>query len=241
LGLAAQTAALGCTCEGDRDRASVLDHLAGGRELAGAGFYRERHDGVACLIGRVQKTSRGIKTDKPGRRTLCRLRSDRSQCTARRIGAVDGDAVMTTIGTVYETPIWCDGDFSSGAVSGKLGWQRRDDLCWRQRSILVLPAVGCCCAVELVEHPDHRKLWVERQMARSGAGARLDRGGLGRRELTTACIEPKDENPIQTLVGDKDEAAGGIEHHVMRMRTGLLDLVGAGLRRPVSQRVLIFK
>jgi hypothetical protein len=50
---------LGCTCEGDCDWTGILDFLTGGRELAGAGFYPERHDGVACLIG-IKTVRRGV-------------------------------------------------------------------------------------------------------------------------------------------------------------------------------------
>jgi len=183
-------------CKDNRDGAAVLDHLTGRSKLTGAGFYSERHDGVACLIGRIQKPTRGIKTNKPRCGTLRRLPSDWGQRSVRCIGAIDGDAIVTTIGTVYEAAIRDDRDFSSGAVTSKLGRQRGDDLRWCQRCVLLLPAVSRRRAVELIEHPDDRQLRVERQMARSGAGARLDRAGLRRREVTATCIEAKNENAI---------------------------------------------
>ena len=160
-----QAAALACICEGDRDWTCVVDLC---RWVSLPVLAPERHDGVACLIGREQKTSRGIKTDEARCGTLRRLPSTQVSVPFVAL-AEDGDAVMSTIGAVHETAIRCDGDFSSGAVSGKLGRQRRDDLRWRQQSVLVLPAKGRCRAVEPIQHADRRKLWVC-----AGAGPRLE-------------------------------------------------------------------
>src|SRR5262249_11131953 len=78
-------------------------------------------------------------------------------------------------------------------------------------------------------------------MAGPGGGPRLDGPRFRWRELSAVRIEAKNKDAIEPFVGHQDEAPRGIEHHVMRMGTGLLDFVWAGLTRQLHQLMLIFK
>jgi hypothetical protein len=63
------------------------------------------------------------------------------------------------------------------------------------------------------------------QMARAGPRTGLDRVGFGRRQAAIAGIEVKDENAIETLVRDQDNATRCIERDVVRLGACLLDPV----------------
>src|SRR5262249_54950897 len=118
---------------------------------------------------RVQKTSCGIKADEPRRGTLRRLPSDR--VSNPLVASVLSMAMLSWPRLELYTKRPSGVTANSAAVLNPV-WQRRDDPRRPQHSILLLPAVGDCRAAELIEHPDHRKLRVERQMARPGAQIR---------------------------------------------------------------------
>ncbi len=70
---------------------------------------------------------------------------------------------------------------------------------------------------------------MEGRMARPGAGAGDGRALLGGRQLAGSSVETKDEHAVEPLVRHDDRAASRTEHHVVRMRTSLLDAMRPGL------------
>ncbi len=70
---------------------------------------------------------------------------------------------------------------------------------------------------------------MEGRMARARSGAGDGGPLLGGREFAGGGVETENEDAIEPLVRHDHRAAAGVEHHVMRMRTGLLDPVRAGL------------
>src|SRR5262249_49891152 len=109
--------------ENDCNRASVLDDLPCGRQLAGVPIDLERDNGVALFVCRVEKTSGGIEPDEAWCTASGRLPADDPQQTLR-ISLKNGDAVMAPVGAIDETAIRRYSDLGSGAVAREVGRQR---------------------------------------------------------------------------------------------------------------------
>src|SRR6516225_6427817 len=225
----------------DGDRTFGVDHLSCRDELSGARLEAKCDNGVALLVRGIEKASCGIKTNKARVAALSGLPAHRRQRSVGRIGGVDCHAVVTAVGTVYEAPVGRPRDFRGGAVARERRWKRGNNLDGRQRGALGVPTIRCGRTVKLVEHPDNRKLPVKYQMTRACARPRLDRIWLCWRQPTARGVETKDEDTVEPLVGHEDEASGGVERDVVRMRAYLLAFVRARLARQRHELVLVFK
>src|SRR5215467_2195623 len=104
------------SCEHNRDRAPVLDHLPGRRQLAGTPITPERDHGVALFVCRVEEMTARIEADEARGAALGRLPADHAQQSFRADGK-DGDAVVAAIGAVSETAVERNSDFGRGAVA----------------------------------------------------------------------------------------------------------------------------
>jgi outer membrane immunogenic protein len=222
----------------DGDRAPDRDRLAGGRELARAGIDAKRNHRVGLLVGGMEKASGRVEADEARAAALRGLPADRGQRSVAGSG-VDRHAVVTAIGAIRMAAVRRDGDLGGRAAAGEAGRKGGRDLQGRQRSMLGVPTIGRDRAVELIEDPHDRQRWMECEMPGTGAGTRPD--GSRRGEPAVHLIEAKDEDAIESLVGNQHEAAGGVEHHVMGMRTRLLGRVRTGLARQYHQLMLIRK
>src|SRR5215813_2259939 len=80
---------------------------------------------------------------------------------------------------------------------------------------------------------------MEHEVAGTGAGPRLYRAQVGRRESAGCGVEAKYEDPVEPLVRHQHEATRRVEHDIVRMGTRLLDLVRTGVARQLHQLMLV--
>ena len=91
--------------EYDRHRARILDHLACGSEQPRCSVYSKCDNGVAQLVGRVEKVPRWIQTNEAWNAALRGLPSNRGKQSVCRIGSVHSHAVVATIGAIYKATV----------------------------------------------------------------------------------------------------------------------------------------
>ena len=155
----------------------------------------------------MKKTARGVEADESRAAALRELPTDRGQRSVVRIGGVSGDAVVAAIRAVHEPAVRRDRDLGGRAVAGEVRRQRGDHLNRRQRSAPGVPAAGGDRAVELVEHPDDRKLRVKCQMAGTCTRAGLHAIRFGRGKPAARGVEAEHEHAIEPLVRHQHEPA----------------------------------
>ena len=76
---------------------------------------------------------------------------------------------------------------------------------------------------------------MEVHVPRTGARPRRRERRVARHELALRCVELEDEDLVEALVGDDDEAAGAVEGLVVRVRARLLGPVRPGSARQRDQ------
>ena len=89
--------------EYDRHRACILDHLACGSEQPRCSVYSKCDNGVAQLVGRVEKVPHWIQTNEAWNAALRGLPPNRGKQSVCRIGSVHSHAVVATIGAIEPT------------------------------------------------------------------------------------------------------------------------------------------
>jgi hypothetical protein len=91
--------------EYDRHRACILDHLACGSEQPRCSVYSKCDNGVAQLVGRVEKVPHWIQTNEAWNAALRGLPPNRGKQSVCRIGSVHSHAVVATIGAIYKATV----------------------------------------------------------------------------------------------------------------------------------------
>src|SRR6266852_4636611 len=69
---------------------------------------------------------------------------------------------------------------------------------------------------------------MKRDVPWSSTLSRLDRRYGGWQQASGAGVEPKNEDPIEALIGHEHEPAGGVKRRMMWVRARLLASVGTG-------------
>src|SRR5258705_11046054 len=114
--------------EHDGGRASCLDPLAGGRELARGLVHAEGHAGVAVLVRRVEKRPGRIEGEEARRLALGRFPAHGREHAGGRVDREYGEAVVPAVRSVDEAPGRTAPDLLGRAVPREGGRKRGDHL-----------------------------------------------------------------------------------------------------------------